>query len=360
VTFSVSGSGPIKCDGLTDTVAMSGGVATCKVTSALTVSGSPKTAQATYSGDGSFATSYGVLTVGIPAAVPPVSATTTSTARVTYDSVVMGDRPVAFWNLNLPGGAEPDLTRNGHDGTYRGGTPILTTLPNGDTVVDLNGLGEYLTVPSSPAFSVATTRELTWEAWIRPDVLQWSSKSDPEGHNYVDWMGKCQSFSPSCEWEARMYSSVNPQGRCNRISAYLFNPGAGLGSGAFWQPTCNTLRPGKWLHVVGEYQTVATPSPCDPAYPGTINIWVNGVEQDFAAHQPTGCVSQFHVTPQSNGSPLDIGTTAFKSWFPGAIGKVAIYDYLLTQAQIANHFFAMTSANPSGSCSISCTILQGP
>jgi hypothetical protein len=43
---------------------MSGGVATCKVTSALTATGLPATAQATYSGDGSFTASDGTLFTG--------------------------------------------------------------------------------------------------------------------------------------------------------------------------------------------------------------------------------------------------------------------------------------------------------
>jgi len=153
-----------------------------------------------------------------------------------------------------------------------------------------------------------------------------------------------------------MYDSVSPQGRCKGLSAYVFNPTAGEGSGADWQPVCNTLEAGQWLYVVGEYQTLTTSSSCDPADPGTINIWVNGTEWDSDAHQPTGCISQFEVKPAAGNSPLDIGTMALDTWFPRAIGKVAIYDYLLTPAQIADHFFAMTGADPSGSCSASCTV----
>jgi hypothetical protein len=62
VTFAATGSGPVQCDGLTNTVPMSGDVATSKVTSALVASGSPETAQATYSGDGNLTTSDGNFT----------------------------------------------------------------------------------------------------------------------------------------------------------------------------------------------------------------------------------------------------------------------------------------------------------
>ena len=67
-------------------------------------------------------------------------------------------------------------------------------------------------------------------------------------------------------------------------------------------------------------------------------------------------MSQLSVKPKALSSPLDIGTVAMDTWFAGAIGKVAIYNYLLTQAQINAHYRAMTSAQPSGSCRTTCTI----
>lgn len=153
-----------------------------------------------------------------------------------------------------------------------------------------------------------------------------------------------------------MYSAQTPESRPNRISAYVFNPSAGLGSAADWQPANGVITAGKWLHVVGEYQTLSTPSGCNSAYPGTINIWVNGVEQNFASHAPTGCMSQYNIVPKAGTSPVNIGTMGLDSWFQGAVGKVAVYDSLLSQAQINAHFTAMTGLAPSGSCANTCTI----
>ena len=221
----------------------------------------------------------------------------------TYDNTILADHPVAYWRMDTPGGSESDLTGRGHTGAYHGGQPGLTTLPDGESAVDFNGNGEYMTVPSSADFSIPTTNQLTWEAWIRPDNLQWTSSNDPDSAGYVNWMGKCQDYSPTCEWEARMYSSVNPENRCNRLSAYAFNRTAGLGSGADWQPQCNLLQAGQWLHVVGEYQTTTTPPGCKTAYPGTIDIWVNGVEWNMSYHLPTGCMSQYSITPRAGSSP---------------------------------------------------------
>jgi hypothetical protein len=66
-------------------------------------------------------------------------------------------------------------------------------------------------------------------------------------------------------------------------------------------------------------------------------------------------MSQYNVVPQAGPSPLNIGTMAFDSWFDGAIGKVAIYNYLLSPTQITNHYKAMTGSQPTGSCASACT-----
>ena len=63
---------------------------------------------------------------------------------------------------------------------------------------DFNGSSQSLSVPSKASLSIPTTGNLTWEAWIRPAVIEFPNASG----GYVDWMGKCAEYSPSCEWEA--------------------------------------------------------------------------------------------------------------------------------------------------------------
>jgi hypothetical protein len=271
-----------------------------------------------------------------------------------YDAVVLADGPVAY--LAMTGETtEPDLTGNGHDGTYRGGAPAHATLPNGDLAADFDGVEQYLTVPSAAAFSIPTTHELTWEAWIRPDVLQFPH--DTAG--YVDWLGKCEEYAPTCEWEARMYSMTNSENRCNRLSAYAFNPDGDLGSGAFWQPTdCGaSIVAGSFYHVVGEYTTLTQPSDCSDTstYPGSIDIWVNGVRWQQASHGQTGCMSQYQIVPVANDSPVNVGTMAHDAWFAGAVGKLAMYGKLLSDDAIAHHYTAMTGRQPVGSCNDTCS-----
>ena len=287
-----------------------------------------------------------------------------------YDATVLNDKPIAFWDMKNPTGSETDLTGNGHVGTYNGGAPALTTLPNGEAVVDFNtstSQQQYLTVasPADHGFSIPTTRQLTWEAWIRPDVLQFAHNT---GSGYIDWMGKCAVYGSSgepCEWEARMYSTTTSESpnRPNRISGYVFNAGAGLGSAADWQPAyvgsnnaSSIIQAKDWLHVVAEYQTVNNGSYSSCGSPvGTITIWVNGVMWSQSNHAPTGCMSQFNISPTAGSSPVNIGTMAKDSWFQGAIGKVAIYNTLLSPSQITAHYVAMTGTQPSGSCGNTCT-----
>ena len=305
------------------------------------------------------------VTVNNAAAPPPGN----------YDAAVLNDKPIAFWDMKNPTGTETDLTGNGHTGTYKGGAPTLTTLPDGEQVVDFNTAAsqrQYMTVasPADKSFSISTTKQLTWEAWIRPDVAQFATNA---GSGYVDWMGKCEVYGGStsqepCEWEARMYSVTTSESpnRPNRLSAYVFNAGAGLGSAGDWQPAytgpssnvyaSSIIQPKDWLHVVAEYQTVnnGTAQSCGTPV-GTANVWVNGVMWSQSSHAPTGCFSQYGVTPSAGSSPLDIGTMAMDGWFQGAIGKVAIYNTLLSQSQISAHYAAMTGTQPSGSCGNTCT-----
>lgn len=67
-------------------------------------------------------------------------------------------------------------------------------------------------------------------------------------------------------------------------------------------------------------------------------------------------MSQYSVVPTANSSPLNIGRMASDTYFPGGIGKIAVYDVLLTPAQITNHYKAMTGNQPSGSCAASCSL----
>lgn len=292
----------------------------------------------------------------------PLDNTTTTTAT-NYDQAILADKPVGYWTLGEGSGTATDSSTNKVNGTYKG-TSSKTTLPNGDSATDFPGeKGTYVEIPDKDQYSVSTTKYLTWEAWIRPDTL--TSGYD---NNYSNFLGKCTRYNPTCEWEGRMYDTKTPaegENRCNRVSAYIFNLGADLGSAGDWQPKCGLAQANQWLHVVGQYQIANTPSSyqCNskdyPAskYPGTIDIWVNGVKWSQSSHADTGCMNQYGIQPQNSTSPVTVGTMALTEyWFKGAVGKFAIYDHPLTQAQISAHYQLMTGHAPSGSCANNCTL----
>jgi hypothetical protein len=239
-----------------------------------------------------------------------------------YDRTILCDHPVMFLAMDTPGsGSQRDLSGHGNNGTYLGGTPHSAILPNGDKAADFNGSSQFLTVPASAAMSVPTRGAITIESWIKPDTLQFPH-SEAEG--YVYWLGKGNPTN-GYEYANRMYSLVNSAGRQNRISDYHWNPGGGLGSGSYFQDPVTTSQ---WI-MVTDVIDMAT---------GTISIYKDGVRRG------TVPLSQFNVTPATTSAPFNIGTRNRNSWFSGAVGKVAVYDHVLTDAQISAHFAAMTKA----------------
>jgi len=288
------------------------------------------------------------------APTPTPTPTVTPSASGSYDQGILADHPVAFFDMKATGSTESDVSGHGFVGTYKGSVPGTAALPDGERVADFNG-SNYLTIPSASAFSIPTTGSFTWEAWVRADVANFAKESSD---GYTDWMGKCFNYGPNCEWESRMYANSTSQGRPDRLSAYVFNPSAGLGSAADWQPSSGQIATGQWVHVVGEYTTGSSPSNCSNtgSYPGSINIWVDGVLWSQASHAPTGCMSQYSVKPQAGSSPVTIGTMALDYMFQGAVGKVAFYNYLLPASEIAKHYAAMTGKSVVGSCAQTCTL----
>ena len=238
---------------------------------------------------------------------------------------------------------------------YKGAAPTAATLPNGDAAAHFNGSTGYLTIPSNAAFSLPTTHNLTWEAWINADTLQFP-KASSDG--YIDWMGKCADYSPTCEWEARMYSTTTAQSRPSRMSAYIFNSSAGLGSAADWQPVDNLIKASTWYHVVGEYTTLSQPTDCTGTtmYPGSINVWVNGVEWNHGQpradrlHEPVQRRSHRQQQPaqhRHHGGATP-GSPAPSARSPSTTSSSR-------RAQISAHYQAMTGKSPTGSCSATCS-----
>jgi len=274
-------------------------------------------------------TGRGFFLLQVLAGVSPVFADSTD-YQSRYDAAVLADHPVMYLKMSTPQSRwESDLSGFGHGGKYHTRTrflPIVATMPNGDAATRFDGTGQYLEVPDSDALSVTTTGTLTIEAWIRPDTLEFPCQ---ESSGYVHWMGK--GVAGSQEYVLRMYSLTNTEHppRPNRISGYGFNLNGGLGSGAYFQDIVGI---GEWIHVA----VVISTRHRSGQYPtGYVRIFKNG------ALRKTVPLVQFDVIPGNGAAPFRVGTRNRKSYFMGAIGKVAVYDYELDLSQLAEHHHAM-------------------
>jgi Concanavalin A-like lectin/glucanases superfamily len=240
-----------------------------------------------------------------------------------YDNRVLADAPVAYWPLGTVPAEQPvapDCSGNGHNGTYVN-TPHTTTMPNGDLVQQFDGVEQYVQFPDANDLSVTTTGRLTIEAWMRPHTLQFP---DDERSGYVHWMSK--GAAGQQEYVARMYSKVNTEDRPNRISGYAFNPGGDEGVGSYFQDPDVTTD--TWVH----YVLVINIADTSPSFPiGYTKIYRDGDQRDMDS------LADLNIIPANGTAPFRIATRDFQSYFQGRIGKVAVYDYELTEADIDAH-----------------------
>ena len=262
----------------------------------------------------------------LTAATVTVSITPASAATCTlsaYDNRVLADAPVAYWPLGtVPAEqpAAPDCSGHGHNGTYVN-TPNTTTMPNGDLAQQFNGVDQYVQFPDANDLSVTTTGRLTIEAWMRPHTLQFS---DEEGCRLRALDG--QGRPGQQEYVSRMYSEVNSEDRPKRISGYAFNPIGLKGVGSFFQDADITTD--DWIH----YVLVINIADTSPSFPmGYTKIYRDGEPRDMDS------LAELNIVPANGTAPFRIATRDFQSYFEGRIGKVAVYDYELTEADIDAH-----------------------
>jgi hypothetical protein len=234
-----------------------------------------------------------------------------------YDDLVLTDRPVFF----LASTGE-DLA--GNMGYVDTGHLHRQALPNNDSALYFNGQSDSLCFADNDLFSVTTTGALTLEAWVNPAVLEFPKD---ESGGYVHWLGK--GTSGQHEYVLRMYSFTNTENRPNRMSGYAFNLAGGLGIGSYVQ---EPVRVGEWVHLT----VVININPTQEFPKGYTILYKNGVQRDKDSLAPSESVPM-GITAQNGTAPFCIATRNGVSFWRGAIGKVAVYNYELTPAQIQAH-----------------------
>lgn len=267
-------------------------------------------------------------------------------ASDTYSSVVLAKGPVGYWRLGEGAGpTASDFSGNGNDGTYSGnpnfGQPgAINNDP--DTAVGLNGFGsgDFVEIgdPATQAFSQPTSQlGLTVEVWMRPDALVFPGETS---QIYIHWLGKgepCQY-----EWGLRFYSQDSPE-RPNRISGYIWNPGAppdclgGEGAGAYFE---DPLTPGVWMHIVVCYE----PGDASTLPPAGVHIYRDGVHRQGPPSSGTlynNPQGKWTIFPAHGSAPLRLGTRNDPNFtLLGGLDEVAIYPRVLTPDEVLENYNA--------------------
>lgn len=246
-----------------------------------------------------------------------------------YAKRVLEKKPAGYWRLaEMAAGSIADASGNNLHGTISGS---VTLGEKGifdrekDTAAKFDG-GGFIEIPNSPALSQPTSgKGLTVEAWMRPDMLEFAGEGE-EG--YVHWLGKGEAGQ--MEWAFRFYPKKSS--RPNRISAYLFNPGPGLGSGAYVE---DDIKAGKWMHLVAVFDLGDKTN----AKAG-VSIYKDGKLAGSPATSPGALYKAYDVSSVAGSAPLRIGTRDKKSFFTGAIDEVAVYPRVLTAREIADNYRA--------------------
>jgi hypothetical protein len=167
---------------------------------------------------------------------------------------------------------------------------------------------------------------MTVEVWMRPDILEFpGDTTDP----YVHWLGKGEDTRE--EWALRFYSHTTS--RPNRVSAYIFNPGGGLGSGAYFE---DALTPGQWMHIVATFD----PYNKFNAKAG-VSIYRDGVLRkgpSMVGSEGTP-YAHYSIVPTHGTAPLRLGARdGGHHFFTGGLDEVAIYPQVLSAAEIREHW----------------------
>lgn len=251
-----------------------------------------------------------------------------------YDRTVLADSPQMYLPLGTPEGLK-DATGHRHDGVAHN-APTTTSFLNGDLATRFNGVNQYIEVKDKDSLSITANGVLTMEAWVRPDVLNFSHEESAD-QPYVHWMGK--STNGQSEYVARMYShdadwaglGIDPP-RPNRISGYAYNLSGGLGAGSYFQ---DAVVVGQWIH----YVLVINTNKRSSDYPtGYTTLYINGQWWDQDR------LDDYDIVPGNGTAPFRIGSARLEGFFEGAIAKVAVYKRELKAAQVLKHYQAATGA----------------
>lgn len=223
---------------------------------------------------------------------------------LSYFTVVMSDGPVAYWRLDETSGTSAaDSSGNGHNGTYVGsptlGADGVMDDGTGSPSAEFDGSTQWVTVPLA---SVLGLDDVTVEAWINFDTTAQMgifnvNRTGADDNRWGLW----------------------------KISTGKLEYSAGT-LGVVWESDTP-------LSIDTAYHVVMTRSAA-----GALKFYVNGVLDGEAT---------VDVTVGTSGDTVQIGMDVDPAgntdWFNGHIDEVAVYDRVLTAAEVAEHYIVGSS-----------------
>jgi len=257
--------------------------------------------------------------------LPCAAAVSVTTALADYPSTILADNPVAYFRLEETTGADVyDSSTNGFIGVIDFNSINSPTLglPGIDTnsfsfAYGPGGAGDYgqIDVPfnvllAPPAADAVHGAAFSAEVWLQPTTQPASgSYCVPLADNGPYGSG---SYSGSSGWN--IYQSPGP------ASFWIFD----MRPNSFQQFTTPIVLL-EWYHLAVTYSG------------SVFTYYINGVSQGAFAD------ATYIANP---GYDLYVGSGPNTGWqpFQGGVDEVALYDYELTAAQIANHYQVGTNS----------------
>ncbi len=244
-----------------------------------------------------------------PADVPLFAARLLNNPTTPFQQAILNDSPSLFYSLNEGNGtvANRGSLGSAFDAVHTG-TNNLVTSPSGDGGLYFAGPGSslYSLAPAPAAFTGNPT--FSAEAVVKPEC------------NVV--------FYPSMlGWGLANTGQEVFFGFPNSQAHVIY---AGFFSGGI--TTTDSLPVAQWVHVVWTRQGGGN------ATTNTI-VYINGQP---AAQSPDPVLCCNTLTPNLASTPFRINDTANASWyFVGSLDELALYDHILTPAQVQTHFNAL-------------------
>eukprot|EP00698_Gefionella_okellyi_P003991 TRINITY_DN1369_c0_g1_i1.p1 TRINITY_DN1369_c0_g1~~TRINITY_DN1369_c0_g1_i1.p1 ORF type:complete len:4179 (+),score=776.41 TRINITY_DN1369_c0_g1_i1:1337-12538(+) len=226
---------------------------------------------------------------------------------VSYLDAVLSDAPVGYWRLGESSGTQAKEEISNRHGTYHG--PMVFG-DAGAIIADANRAARFTRSASTYVitsyFSQFNTPTFSYEVWCKLTPAGFALNSvffAPVGNR--DGTGDLKGFMTYFDNSKRFQMSVG----CN--------------SGP-WRTIVDpaTPDPTQWHHLVGSYNGSA------------LNIYVNGVHKNSFQ-------SNCYVVNPTYGFQIGAGSnerSPIEHFWDGNLDEVALYNFPLTAAQIANHY----------------------